>query len=59
MQKHIFEHYTNEGHTGFLEVVSVSLIDKTDPRKPLEREKFWIWKLDTMTPNGLNVEDNI
>ena len=51
--------FNSEGHTGFLEDVSVSFIDKTDPRKPLEREQFWIRTLNTMTPNGLNVEYSV
>ena len=59
MQKHIFQHFNSEGHTGFLEDVSVSFIDKTDPRKPLEREQFWIRTLNTMTPNVLNVEYSV
>ena len=29
-QEHIFEHFSNKGHTGFLENVSVTFIDKTD-----------------------------
>ena len=28
MQEHIFEHFNSEGHTGFLENVSVTFIDK-------------------------------
>ena len=28
MQEHIFEHFNGEGHTGFLENVSVTFIDK-------------------------------
>ena len=31
MQQHLFEHFSNEGHSGFLDDVSVAFIDKTDP----------------------------
>ena len=34
MQEHIFEHFNSEGHTGFLENVSVTFIDKTDSHNP-------------------------
>ena len=30
MQEHIFEHFNSEGHTGFLENIFSTFIDKTD-----------------------------
>ena len=38
MQEYIFEHFNSEGHTDFLENVSVTFIDKTDSQNP-EKEK--------------------
>ena len=32
LQKRLFEHFNNEGHSGFLHDVSVTLIDKTDAK---------------------------
>ena len=31
MQQHLFEHFQKPEHTGFLEDVYISFIDKTDP----------------------------
>ena len=56
MQQHLFEHFSEEGHHSFLEDVSVTLIDKTDPSNPLQRENYWRITLKTMVPRGLNVE---
>ena len=57
MQQHLFEHFSDEGHHSFLEDVSITLIDKTDPLNPLQRENYWRSILKTMAPWGLNVED--
>ena len=46
-------------HTGFLKDVTVTLIDKTDPRNPSEREDYWIHTLKTKAPRGLNMEDGL
>ena len=40
MQEHIFEHFNSEGHTGFLENVSVTFIDKTDSQNPEKKGKL-------------------
>ena len=57
IQQHTFEHFYGEWHHSFLEDVSITLIDKTDPSNPLQRENYWRSTLKTMTPCGLNVED--
>ena len=57
MQRHLYEHFNLPGHSGFLNDVSVTLIDKTDPKDPTEGEDFWIQTLKTKTPLVLNVED--
>ena len=41
MQQHLFEHFSEEGHHGFLEDVSIRLIDKTNPSNPLQRKNYW------------------
>ena len=38
MQQHLFEHFSEKGHHSFLEDVSVTLVDKTDPSNPLQRK---------------------
>ena len=59
MQKHLYEHFDLPGHTGFLKDVRVTLIDKTDPRNPTEREDYSIHTLKTKVPRGLNMEDGL
>ena len=44
-----------EGHTGFLENVSVIFIDKTDSQNPEKSENYWIHTLKTMVSRGLNI----
>ena len=57
MQQHFFEHFPEEGHHSFLEDVSITLINKTDPSNPLQGESYWRSILKTITPWLLNVED--
>ena len=38
MQQHLFNHFCNSGHCGFLEDVSLTFIDKADPSNSLRRE---------------------
>ena len=59
MQKHLYEHFDLPGHTDFLKYVTVTLIDKTDPRNPTERGDYWIHNLKTKAPRGLNMEDGL
>ena len=59
MQEHIFEYFTSEGHTGFLENLSVTFIDKTDSQNPEKRENYWIHTLKTMVPWGLNILNSV
>ena len=47
------------GHNGFLNDVSITFIDKTDPSDPLRREDYWRKTLKTMVPYGLNTEDSV
>ena len=43
--------------SGFEADCVFTLIDKTDASEPLRREQFWITKLQTLQPNGLNMEE--
>ena len=42
MQEHLFEHFKNKGHGGFLGNVSITLIDKRDGTDPKRRENYWM-----------------
>ena len=55
-QMEFFRHFSEEGHHGFLEDISVKIIDKLT-RKDRIRESFWQHKLDTFTPRGLNAKE--
>ena len=59
MQEHLFEHCNKEGHNGFLEDVSITFIDKTDPSQLLKKESYWKNVLKTMALLGLNTEDSV
>ena len=59
MQEHLFSHFSMAGHNGFLNDVSITFIDKTDPTDPLRREDYWRQTLKTMVPYGLNIEDSV
>ena len=59
MQRHLLEHFNEEGNHGFLEDVSITFIDKTDPSEPLKRENYWKNVLKKMAPLGLNIEDSV
>ena len=59
MQEHLFEHFNEEGHHGFLKDVSITCIDKTNPSEPLKRENYWKSVLKTMAPLGLNIGDSV
>ena len=44
MQEHLYEHFCDSEHSGFLNDVSITFIDKTDPTNPLQRENICtIW----------------
>ena len=57
MQQHLFENFASEGHCSFLEDITITFIDKTDPKDTNRREHYWRHTLKAMTPLGLNVED--
>ena len=59
MEEHLFSHFSMAGHDGFLNDVSITFIDKTDPSGPLRKEDYWRQTLKTMVPYGLNIEDSV
>ena len=60
MEEHLFEHFKNKGHSGFLGNVSITLIDKTDAKDPPKRrESLWMRTLKTYALFGLNIEDSV
>ena len=57
MQKKLCEQFNWSSHSVFLNDVSVTLIDKTDPNNPTKPKGYWIHTLKTKAPLALNVED--
>ena len=53
MEEHVFSHFSMADHDGFLNVVSMTFIDETDPSYALRREDYW----RQMIPYALNIED--
>ena len=54
----MYAHFFEDGHRGSDDVrVIVMIIDKTDVSKPVEREGFWVYKLNSLVPHGLNLND--
>ena len=39
------------------EIVDIVIVDKTDPAKTAIREMYWINRLKTMYPSGLNIDN--
>ena len=52
MQEHLFEHFNSMGHNGFLNNISIALIDN-------KREDYWRKTLKICSPFGLNVGDSV
>ena len=58
MQEH-YRHFSSPDHRGFIDDVSVTLIDKTDGSDPKKQEDYWMKTLKTMAPYGLSIEDRV
>ena len=59
MQQHLFNHFCNSGPAGFIEDISVTIIDKTDQSDPLKREDYWRRTLKTTAPFGLIIKESV
>ena len=57
-QKFLQSHFLQDDHKGFLEDAEVRLINKTQDSHPTKREYYWMRKLKTLYPDGLNIESD-
>lgn len=57
-QSFFHQHFLSADHNGLLEDCKIFLIDKTDASDPTRRESFWIRRLKTICPEGLNTDVN-
>ena len=56
-QQHFHEHYCSDRHNGIQDWV-ITLIDSADTLKELrKKELYWMYKLKTYAPYGLNERD--
>ena len=53
------EHFSQPGHSGFLNGISVRLIGNIDPKDPTKWKDCWIHILKTKTPLKFNVDDGL
>ena len=53
------KHFQTEGHKGFLNEASVTLIDKTDGKDLKKRESHWMRTLKIMKPYRLYIADSV
>ena len=56
-QSYLHSHFLQENHDGLITDCDIVIIDKTDPAEPTVRENYWINRLRTMYPLGLNVNN--
>ena len=59
MQQHLFEHFQSPKHTGFVEDVCITFVDKTHPFISRKREDYWRQTFKTLAPHGLNIEESV
>ena len=53
-QEKLIEHFFLFSHNGTHEDTKVQIIGHCDPNNQEDREDFWIFRLDTLHPKGLN-----
>ena len=55
-QKNLIEMFFKHDHTGSYKDMMVQIIDICDPNDQEKREDFWVGKLRTLYPEGLNMK---
>ena len=59
MQERLYKHFYDIEHSGFLNDVSITFIDKTDPTNSVQRENYWKHTLKTFAPYCININGNV
>ena len=52
-----FRTHFNNHKSSLVSDLEVKIIDKTNTRDPMTRDSFWVYKLKTFLPYGLNLWD--
>ena len=55
-QEKLIEHFFNHGHNDSYKDMMVQIIDFCDPNDQEKHEDFWMDKLRTLYPEGLNMK---
>ena len=58
MPEHLHDHYLS-CTKDFLNIVSVTFIDKTEPSHSLQKEQYWRHILQTNATPALNIADGV
>ena len=56
IQEKLIEHFFNHGHNGSYKDMMIQIIDFCDPNDQEKRGDFWMDKLRTLYPEGLNMK---
>ena len=56
--EYFYAQFCEAGLEGLLDI-AVKIIDETDFSKPVKREGFWAYQLNTFVPHRLNVQRNM
>ena len=59
MQERVISHFFEQNHNHTYHDIEVQIIDYCDPNDKERREEFWIFTLQTLQPNGLNVKTSM
>ena len=59
MQERVISHFFEQNHNHTYLDMEVQVIDHCDPNDKERREEFWIFTLQTLQPNGLNVKTSM
>ena len=59
MQERVISHFFEQNHNHTYLDIEVQVIDHCDPNDKERREEFWIFTLQTLQPNGLNVKTSM
>ena len=58
-QQDLYDHFMLEDHTQFVNDISITFIDKTDPADPLKGEQHWRHTLKKLVLYSLNVSESV
>ena len=58
VEQHLLEHFASACRCSFLEDVTITFIDKNNPKDQNQRKHYWRHTFIPMAPLGLDINDN-